>query len=182
VEEFYTPCEIDNKILSPAYDSDDEEEDVDSETKDRERHDTDNTGEPMDFYLSGEVTPDGAGDGLGTDNDGCFIDTWDEIFEPSSRPDEGETEEAFAEREAKGEGIKGMLEMYLNQLTLVETAVRDALPYPLTHTYLHSVPTATKNNFQTMLTWSTQVNVDMKAKKVPVTWKKGRSRVLMRGG
>jgi hypothetical protein len=65
--------------------------------------------------------------------------------------EEGETEEGYAEREAEGDQIKEALELYMSKLSILSTAITDALKYPSGHRYLRSVPKSTTQNFPAML-------------------------------
>jgi hypothetical protein len=183
VEDTDVPREIDTEILPPVYDSDDEEEQDAEEIERNVPPDTGDTGGNMDVDENEGSRPDDVVDGNNSGFDGGFVESWDEVFdEEFTRPNDDETEESFAEREAQGESVKGSLEMYMSNLNLIVAAVKDALRYPPGHPYLKSVPKVTANNFQTMLSWGVQVDAEVKARKVPITWDKNRSRVLMRGG
>ena len=181
------PRPIDNEITPPCYDSDDEVESDGTETQSNVPPNVppngDDTSENMDVDEDGSMSLDYGVDGDEGFNDGGFVDNWDDVFnEEFTRPEEDETDETFREREAQGEAIIGDLEMYLSNLTLIKTAVEDALRCPPGHPYLKNIPSVKDNNFQTMLAWGIQVNADMKARKVPITWGRNRSQVLMRGG
>jgi hypothetical protein len=129
------------------------------------------------------------GDDLGRDSEWEVLpddnnedDNWDGIFgDARLEREEGETEEGFAKREAEGEQIKEGLELYMSKLSLISTAMTDALKYPSAHRYLKAIPKPTAQNFPTILRWAEQVKVEMGARKIPITWSRKRGRVLFRG-
>jgi hypothetical protein len=172
------PRQIDQDIEPPCYDSDDEEEPDDTEVE----SDGPSGVDEMDVDGNESLPPPDEQDRDDNVIDYGFGDSWDDVFhDASGRANDDETEEAFREREAQGEAIIASLEMYLSNLTLITAAVKDALCCLPGHPYLKNIPAVKDNNFKTMLAWSVQVDADTKARKVPVTWSKNRSRVLLRG-